>query len=258
MENRSFDQMLGYLSLPEAAGGMGRQDVDGLTGNAVNFNKFKDVNYPLFQFGPADTVFFPDPAHGYQPVYDQIDGGKMGGFVRAYANLNETNIPAAPRIMGYHTAINVPTYDALARDFLICQRWFAAHPGPTFCNRFYTLSGRLKMPGSDGLWEFDNVKVPGFAKTIFDHLDEHGVSWNYFEDGYCFLRLFTRHTFNDTNIVDFVDPTNGFYAKARNGTLPSVSSSIRISWNCHRASTATGHPRTSKLARRWLKKWLML
>ncbi len=30
MENRSFDHMLGYLSLPVGAGGMGRRDVDGL------------------------------------------------------------------------------------------------------------------------------------------------------------------------------------------------------------------------------------
>jgi len=31
LENRSFDHMLGYLSLPPAQGGKGRQDVDGLT-----------------------------------------------------------------------------------------------------------------------------------------------------------------------------------------------------------------------------------
>ena len=34
MENRSFDQMLGYLSLPVNAGGMGRKDVDGLKGES--------------------------------------------------------------------------------------------------------------------------------------------------------------------------------------------------------------------------------
>jgi len=32
MENRSFDHILGYLSLPAGQGGMGRSDVDGLTG----------------------------------------------------------------------------------------------------------------------------------------------------------------------------------------------------------------------------------
>jgi phospholipase C len=34
LENRSFDHMHGYLSLPAAEGGGGRSDVDGLTGPA--------------------------------------------------------------------------------------------------------------------------------------------------------------------------------------------------------------------------------
>ena len=46
-------------------------------------------------------------------------------------------------VMGYYNAAQVPVYDVLAREFLICQRWFAAHPGPTFPNRIYTLTGRL-------------------------------------------------------------------------------------------------------------------
>ena len=32
LENRSFDHMLGYLSLAPELGGPGRRDVDGLTG----------------------------------------------------------------------------------------------------------------------------------------------------------------------------------------------------------------------------------
>ena len=59
----------------------------------------------------------------------------MDGFVEAYADQNGVNV--APRIMGYHNAVNVPVYDALSRDFAICNRWFAPHPGPTFPNRFY-------------------------------------------------------------------------------------------------------------------------
>ena len=40
LENRSFDHMLGYLSLPPAEGGKGRTNVDGLTGPAVNVNDY--------------------------------------------------------------------------------------------------------------------------------------------------------------------------------------------------------------------------
>jgi phospholipase C len=67
------------------------------------------------------------------------------------------------RIMGYHTSAHVPVYDALAREFLLCQRWFAAHPGPTFCNRFYTLTGRLNR-NAQGDWQFDNPPTPNWCR----------------------------------------------------------------------------------------------
>jgi phospholipase C len=227
MENRSFDHMLGYLSLPTDKGGRGRTDVDGLKEGDVNANTFNGVTYKAFPL--TGTLFSRDPAHGYEAVYHQINGGRMDGFVRSYAEV--AGVQKAGDIMGYHPAANVPVYDMLARDFVICQRWFASHPGPTFCNRFYELTGRLNLTSglntkiAQGLWEFDNSdpKTPVFTKTIFDHLDEHSVSWNYFEDGYCFLRFFAKHTFDDNNIVDFNDLERGFVAKAKNGTLPSVS-----------------------------------
>lgn len=220
MENRSFDQMLGYLSLPPEKGGAGRTDVDGLKGN--EFNLLNGTRYPSFPFPAGDTIFSPDPPHSYEPVSKAINGGKMDGFVSSY---NEERGPTvAPRIMGYHTPVNIPTYDALARDFSICHRWFAPHPGPTFCNRFYELTGRLNID-IDGFWELSNSSPlrPVFTKTIFDYLSDAGVSWKYFEHGYCFLRFFENYTFNPTNIVSFDDPVQGFLKAAATGTLPSVT-----------------------------------
>jgi len=79
MENRSFDSMLGYLSLPPEKGGMGRKDVDGLKG--TEFNLLNGEICPSFPFPLRDTIFAPDPPHGYEPVYRAINGGKMDGFV---------------------------------------------------------------------------------------------------------------------------------------------------------------------------------
>jgi phospholipase C len=111
----------------------------------------------------------------------------------------------------------VPVYNALASQFLICQRWFAAHPGPTFCNRFYTVTGRLN--GRPGNWELDNFHGDAFkpvaTRTLFDHLTEHGVSWRYYEHRYCFLRLFERYTFDHTFVVEADDPARGFFAGKR-------------------------------------------
>ena len=220
MENRSFDHMLGYLSLPPDKGGMGRLDVDGLRGGEVN--TANGVSCPSLPLAAGDTIFAPDPPHGYEPVIRAINGGKMDGFAQAYAE--DRGMGVAPRIMGYHTAANVPIYDALARDFAVGHRWFASHPGPTFCNRFYETTGRLNID-PDGFWEYDNSSPlrPVFTRTIFDELSDRGVSWKYFEHEYCFLRFFEKYTCEPTNVVAFDDPGLGFVNLARNGALPSVS-----------------------------------
>lgn len=217
MENRSFDHMLGYLSKHG-----GRGDVDGLHGGEKNHYKGRD--YPSFPL--TGTVFLESPCHRNDCVVNQVNGGKLDGFVADFANHTEAQDVDPGNIMGYYTAAQVPVYDVLAREFLICQRWFAAHPGPTFPNRFYTLTGRLNRD-ANGRFQFDNPHggdfTPVFTRTIFDHLTDHAVSWHYYEHGYCFLRMFERYTSDDEYIVDARDPVKGFFATARAGTLPAVS-----------------------------------
>ncbi|MGY6277899.1 alkaline phosphatase family protein [Methylomonas sp. MgM2] len=222
MENRSFDHMLGYLSKEGDNGGIIHTNIDGLKGGEKN--RYKARDYPSFPL--SDTRFIESPPHSHGPVESQINGGKMDGFVAAFAEQYEDTGTDPGRIMGYHTSEHVPVYDALAKHFLICQRWFAAHPGPTFCNRFYTLTGRLNRNSSE-LFETDNPHGAEFrpvaTRTIFDHLSENGVPWHYYENRYCFLRLFERYTFDNEAIVDFNDPVKGFEASAQAGTLPPVS-----------------------------------
>jgi phospholipase C len=222
MENRSFDHMLGYLSKEGGRDGKKRTDIDGLRGGEKN--PYKGRSFPSFPL--PDTEFKESPPHSHEPVMNQIDGGKMDGFVAAFAKEREAEGVDPGRIMGYHTVDHVPVYDALASQFLICQRWFAAHPGPTFPNRFYTLTGRLNRD-TFGNFQFDNPHGDAFqpvaTKTLFDHLSEHGVTWRYFEHRYCFLRLFSRHSTDDSLIVAANDPARGFFASAQAGTLPSVS-----------------------------------
>jgi phospholipase C len=215
MENRSFDHMIGYLSKEG-----GRTDIDGLRGGETN--RYKGRDYPSFLL--PDTTFIESPCHEHECAENQIDGGKCDGFVASFAEHYPEVDPG--RIMGYHNAAHVPVYDVLAREFLICERWFAAHPGPTFCNRFYTLTGRLNRD-SFGSFEFNNFTGSNFrpvsTKTIFDHLTDHGVRWNFYEHRYCSLRLFERYTTDDNFIVDANDSEKGFFASAATGNLPSVS-----------------------------------
>ena len=60
---------------------------------------------------------------------------------------------------------------------------------------------------------------PIHTKTIFDYLNDFGVSWKYFEKQYCTLRLFGKYTFDQRNILDI----EKFHEMALNGTLPQVS-----------------------------------
>jgi phospholipase C len=161
MENRSFDHMLGYLSKEDDKDGKKRPDVDGLRGGEKN--RYKGNDY--FSFLLPDTKFDQSPNHGHDGVVNEVNGGKMDGFVIDFANKYPNVDPS--RIMGYHNSDHVPVYDQLAREFLICGRWFSAHPGPTFCNRFYTLTGRLNR-NTNGEWEFDNPNGNDF-KPVLTH-----------------------------------------------------------------------------------------
>lgn len=214
MENRSFDHILGYLSSDS-----GRTDVDGLRKGQKNTFRGSDFKpFPL-----TDTVFEKGPCHEHECVFNQVAGG-MGGFVADYAHHREDEGVSPGEVMGYYTAKQVPVYNDLAEQFLICQRWFASHPGPTFPNRFYTLTGRLNRNATGG-FELNNPHgsdfVPSFTETIFDHLTEHGVSRHYYENDYCFLRLFERYTFDEDFIVK--EGVNRFETDAKAGKLPSVS-----------------------------------
>ena len=225
MENRSFDHMLGYLSLDPAAGGRGRSDIEGLAPSAMVPNAYQGTSYTSFRIDDPQFVHH-SPPHSHEPVGRQIDNGLMDGFASEYGAKYALGAPDAGAVLGYFDGATLNVYDALAANFTVCDHWFAAHPGPTFCNRFYTLTGRLNRNGA-GQFELDNFSgkdfVPVATRTVFDHLSDHGVSWRYYENRYCMLRLFGKYTFDDRNIMDFADPASGFAAAAAAGTLPAVT-----------------------------------
>ena len=142
MENRSFDHLLGYLSREG-----GRTDVDGLRWEAgddrTQFNYYNGRHYyprPL-----TDTrAFYTEamgPDHSHESVKPQMADG-MGHFVSDYAKNKVGDDPAALQlVMGYYDGSQLPIYDMLAREFAICDHWFCSHPGPTWPNRFVTLTG---------------------------------------------------------------------------------------------------------------------
>ncbi len=78
LENRSFDHMLGYLSLN------GRGDIDGLTAGVSN--KAGGVDYPIHHL-TATHIPNPewDPDHSAAATDLQIGSGKMDGFAESFS-----------------------------------------------------------------------------------------------------------------------------------------------------------------------------
>ena len=167
MENRSFDHMLGYLSLgelPALSGGPQQAeplpDIDGLSGADVNFNLAPDgTKIPITPFdADADDVQRHgealqkrlDPDHSPQGVAKQLgtktDGDyPMDGFVRAFVESRKPEDNVGEDLwmvpMGFYTAKDVPTYDFLARNYCVCDHWHSSIPGDTWPNRLYSLAG---------------------------------------------------------------------------------------------------------------------
>ncbi|MEJ7811492.1 MAG: alkaline phosphatase family protein [Gemmatimonadaceae bacterium] len=212
LENRSFDHMLGYLSLEG-----GRADIEGLQPRMKN--EHEGVAYEIRHL--TKTTFPADPCHRWQCVADQINWdptglGAMDGFVRSYAQLSPRPKHLGA-IMGYYNADDLPMYDFLAREFVVCDHWFSAIPGPTMPNRVYSLSGE-----SNGDAKNRSPFPPPYGMdTIFDHLRRAGRTHHYYAGDYltAALRLFKRYFLN----VREIDHMSEFYKRARAGKLPSVS-----------------------------------
>ena len=76
LENRSFDHMLGYLSLTGA-----RPEIDGLRPGLAN--QCQGRTYPVHHL--AATALEMDPDHSASAIDQQVDGGTMNGFVASAA-----------------------------------------------------------------------------------------------------------------------------------------------------------------------------
>jgi phospholipase C len=173
LENRSFDHMLGYLSLEQ-----GRDDVDGLKPGMSNTANGKE--YPV-EHATATHVPDPhwDPDHSAGQTDLQIGGGKMDGFAASFAHtLARRNVPNPDPgvVMRYYNASDLPVYNHLAENFCVCDRWHSSVPGATWPNRLYALTG-----GADGSRDDKPKPPPIYGRNAFiRHLDAANISWRWY------------------------------------------------------------------------------
>jgi phospholipase C len=231
LENRSFDHMLGYLSLTGR-----RPDIDGLGPSFAN--EYAGRTYPVHHL--ETTALDIDPDHSASATDQQMAGGSMGGFVEsAAAILAQRGIADADHaaVVGYYDGADLPVYDHLAEEFTVCDRWFSSVPGATLPNRLYALTG-----GAAGSRDDRPSHVPPiYHKSSFvRHLDAHDVSWRWYSFDPGILRLADlRYRLGHHNRFGYFSKTGlpwrtmfdvtcnqslpSFLEDAESGELPSVA-----------------------------------
>ncbi len=187
LENRSFDHMLGFSGITgtDAVTGL-RSAIDGLTG--AESNSFNGSPFPVTP--GADRVMPTDPAHEFPAVVEQLCGKGIqyphggpfpsidnSGFVASYVE----NGGQDPReIMKCFTSAQLPVLNALAREFVVCDNWYASMPGPTWPNRMFVhaaSSGGLDhSPTVVEVAEWEGISgFPLPNGTIFDRLNSASI-----------------------------------------------------------------------------------
>jgi phospholipase C len=195
LENRSFDHMLGDLdrSIP-GLNGIQNAKAYLKTPAHQNFIDGDPQPFPLSDkpkrgldaksLGtPADF----DPKHEFPNVKTQLGGDLnqpvMKGFAQdtrdglAGANLSpDLQRSVIDQVMAYFPDGSLPALHSLAKQFVVCDRWHASIPGPTWPNRFFAMSGTtkgyLEMPA--GLSSISTLFRSYDMPTIFNRMQDAG------------------------------------------------------------------------------------
>jgi phospholipase C len=191
LENHSFDQMLALSGIP---------GIDGAT--TANFNSYLGTQYRVQGQAPGSMPV--DPGHEFADTLEQLAGAghrypKGGpypridnsGFVSNYAGALTKGPLPGPAPPGdimkcFDTRRQLPVMYQLAREFVVCEHWFASMPGPTWPNRFF-----IHGASSDGLdhspsmadvllWQVDGFKYP--HGSIFDALQFNRIGFRLYQD----------------------------------------------------------------------------
>jgi phospholipase C len=195
MENRSFDHYLGWL--PGADGRQGGLVYRDAAGSEQGTHRLT----PDFQ-GCAH----PDPDHSWRGGRQQLDGGRMDGFLRSGENDSFA--------LGYYAEPDLPFLPAAARAFTTFDRFFCSLLASTFPNREY-------MHAAQSYGNKENDLAPGGQgfpdSTIFAALAAKGISNRYF--------------YTDIPVSSFwgaaglarSGEVQEYYERCASGTLPAVS-----------------------------------
>jgi phospholipase C len=184
-----------------------------------------------FHFGDEGIL---DIGHNSETHRAQFNNGKMDGFVSAFGRRRD--IGGQP--MGHYDDRDIPYYWNLADNYVLFDRMFTSAAGGSVWNHMFWVTG---SPGNP---DADTLKPTGFddVPTIFDRLQEAGISWKFYVQNYRPDITFRSRGIGDAaSQVVWVPPLNynrflddpalhdrivdmsQYYQDLANGTLPAVS-----------------------------------
>jgi len=177
-----------------------------------------------------------DLSHSRATAELQYNNGKMDGFVAALNARNQDGRMA----LGYYDDRELAYYWNIADEYVLFDKFFTSANGGSVQNHLYWVTGQ---PGSPE----DAIPREGYPDdllTIFDRLEEKGVSWKFYVQNYdpsityrtvgeaptnraaqvvwCPLLSFPR-IIDDPQLFRHIVPLDEYYEDLNNGTLPAVS-----------------------------------
>lgn len=262
-ENRSFDNLLGWLYTPD--------DIpEGETFDGLAFGEYSNTDpngrvVAAHAYTGDENVVMgqpnPDPGEEYPHVNTQLFGSiqpagnadlagggwkapynappkgatpTMDGFLTDYhINVRRLHKGKDPKpevvdqIMGGFSPEQLPVLSTLAKEFAVFDAWFAAVPSQTYCNRTFfhasTSHGFVTNKHGGGYGKWLDASP---TPTIFNRLEEAGISWKiYFDE----MQLVSLTGVMHAPVLQKFWRTKRFahmtqfYEDARNGELPAYS-----------------------------------
>ncbi|GAA1363035.1 alkaline phosphatase family protein [Catellatospora chokoriensis] len=256
-ENRSFDNLLGYLyepgevasfegvagrdlanPIPSYAPGAERGVVPVHVATSMDApnpdagEEHPHTNTQLFgTVAPEGNRFLP--AEQMRPPFNAPDDPAreptMDGFVQDYVNTFRSETGRLPeydeyaQIMSCYTPQQVPVISAIARGFAVFDHWFCEVPSQTFTNRSFYHAGTAS--GLVVNAPYESFPRHNDAETIFNRLDAAGLPWRvYVDPGMPFSLTGMIHTPRlSPHFASRFSTLDDFFADAEQGRLPAYS-----------------------------------
>jgi phospholipase C len=206
LENRSFDNLLGYLYDPsELPPGKSFEGVIGKDlSNPIPPGSLAPRGITSVALTQASDYHqpYPDPGEDYPHVNTQLYNvvsppynlppeplpqANMQGFVRDYIANYPADLSQRPSYDQYKVVMEcfppekVPVLSTLAKQFAVFDHWYCSVPSQTWCNRAFFNAGTSwghVINGPSNQWRRDS-----YYNTIFNQLeDSSNLNWKIYSD----------------------------------------------------------------------------